>query len=331
MSVTLKDVAGEAKVSTSLVSQYLTRNPSAKLRDETKKRIDDAVEKLGYRPSAIARSLRRGKTRTLGMVVASLQNRFFGLLADLVLHESKALGYQLLISHCEYGEDEVSALNMLLQQQVDGCFQYLQLTDEAMLERLRERKFPMIMMNQQSDGFLSARRDYRSAIEKAVKFMKERGSSVIYCIDSGELWRAGMEKSCVEHGIKLYFKTLDPNKGNALERLRTICRKAPEVIFCYGWATTARLIRLIEEEFPTYEPAIITNIHFDFTEMRNPKIKGAIYVDLPLLVHHAMQSLVNRIEGRAATDVSVKAEFFPREDFPATFNTFQGGQLWDFY
>lgn len=331
MPVTLKDVAKEAKVSTSLVSQYLTRNPSAKLRDETKKRIDKAVAKLGYRPSAIARSLRQGKTKTLGMVVASLQNRFFGLLADLVLHESKALGYQLLISHCEYGDDEAESLNMLLQRQVDGCFQYLKLNDQVMLENLKKRKFPMIMMNQQLDGFLSAGRDYTKAIEKAVKFMRERGSTVIYCIDSGDKWRDDMQSSCIAHGIKLYSKSIDPNKSNAVDRLRTICRKAPEVIFCYGWATTARLIRLIEEEFPEYKPSIITNIHFDFTEMRNHRVKGAIYVDLPLLVRNAMQSLVNQIEGRAATDISVNAEFFPKEDFPETFNAFPGTPIWDFY
>ena len=54
MRTTLKDVAKEAGISFTLVSKYLSHNPDARMRQETKRRIDEAVKKLNYRPSAIA-------------------------------------------------------------------------------------------------------------------------------------------------------------------------------------------------------------------------------------------------------------------------------------
>lgn len=62
MRVTLKDVAKEAGISFTLVSKYLTHNPNARMREETKQRIDEAIKKLNYRPSSVARSLKNGTT-----------------------------------------------------------------------------------------------------------------------------------------------------------------------------------------------------------------------------------------------------------------------------
>ncbi len=322
---TLKEVAKEAGVSTSLVSQYLTQNPTVRLREETRRRIDRAVETLGYRPSAVARSLRRGSTRTLGLVLGSLQNRFFALLADLVLRESRALGYQLLIGHCESNpEDESAALRMLLERQVDGCFQYLPVADPELLERLRRQEFPMMMFREEAaPGFLSARRDYGPAIAAAAAFIGKREA---VCVEH----RSGGWHELLRTQVKCRRFVVDPGR-EGVARLRELCRQAPETLVCYGWATTARLIRLIEAEFPGYQPAIITNIHFDFPEMRNFRIKGAVAVDLPQLIREAVRALVDRVEGRPVVDVTVTAKFLRAAEFPPTFNREAGEWDADFY
>ena len=98
MQPTLKDVAKLAGVSFTLVSKYLNRNPQARMTPETRERIDRAIAELGYRPSAAARSLRRGCTRTLGLVIGNLTNAYFAHFADAALREANAAGYQLLIS-----------------------------------------------------------------------------------------------------------------------------------------------------------------------------------------------------------------------------------------
>lgn len=78
--VTIKEVAKEAGVATSTVSRVLSNNP--KISEETKAKVNEAVERLNYKPNAIARSLANNKTKILGVVLPSeaddlLTNPFF--------------------------------------------------------------------------------------------------------------------------------------------------------------------------------------------------------------------------------------------------------------
>ena len=73
MRVTLKTIAEKAGVSVSLVSMHLNHHPlSERIADETRKRIDAAVKELNYRPSITARTLRNGKSRTIGLVIGQI-------------------------------------------------------------------------------------------------------------------------------------------------------------------------------------------------------------------------------------------------------------------
>ncbi|MEX6585547.1 MULTISPECIES: LacI family DNA-binding transcriptional regulator [Paraclostridium] len=78
--VTIKEVAKEAGVATSTVSRVLSNNP--KISEETKAKVNEAIERLNYKPNAIARSLANNKTKILGVVLPSeaddlLTNPFF--------------------------------------------------------------------------------------------------------------------------------------------------------------------------------------------------------------------------------------------------------------
>ena len=70
---TLKDIAIKSGVSVALVSNYLNKRPSARMSDETRKKIDAAVAELDYHGSAIARSLRTGKSKIIGYVSEALR------------------------------------------------------------------------------------------------------------------------------------------------------------------------------------------------------------------------------------------------------------------
>ncbi len=65
MSATIKDVAREAKVSIATVSRVL--NNSAVVTDETRQKVLEAIKKTGYKPNALARSLKIQKTHTIGL------------------------------------------------------------------------------------------------------------------------------------------------------------------------------------------------------------------------------------------------------------------------
>src|SRR5471032_1459892 len=81
-SVTLKDVASRAGISVATVSHVI--NGTRKVKDETRDCVFAAIEQLGYSGHSIARSLRRGRTAMLGLVLSDIENPFFTTLASRV-------------------------------------------------------------------------------------------------------------------------------------------------------------------------------------------------------------------------------------------------------
>jgi DNA-binding LacI/PurR family transcriptional regulator len=98
---TIRDVAKAARASTATVSHVL--NGSRFVAAETKKRVEDAIRTLNYPPHGIARSLRRSRTGTIGVMVSDIANPFF---ADLVLGVEDVVhrdagGYNFILCNTE--------------------------------------------------------------------------------------------------------------------------------------------------------------------------------------------------------------------------------------
>jgi len=117
--VTIKDVAAQAGISYQTVSRVI--NNKGEVSPEVRTRVQDAIKKLGYRPNAIARSMVRGRTHTLGCISPSLTDYTFACLVEGAKLEARAHGYFLLAASAEQ-ESEVGALcdEMLHSGRVDG-------------------------------------------------------------------------------------------------------------------------------------------------------------------------------------------------------------------
>ena len=79
MTVTIYDVAREAGVSMATVSRVVNNNPNVK--PQTRKKVYEAIERLGYRPNAVARGLASKKTTTVGVVIPDISNSTFAEIA----------------------------------------------------------------------------------------------------------------------------------------------------------------------------------------------------------------------------------------------------------
>jgi DNA-binding LacI/PurR family transcriptional regulator len=129
----MKDVARLAGVSVQTVSVVV--NDKATVAPETRNRILAAIEELGYRPQAVARSLRTGTTRTIGLMVADITNPFFARMADAVEDHAHAAGYNLILYNTHSDpEREQTYLQIAAQRWVDGM---LFVTTTDMLRGLR--------------------------------------------------------------------------------------------------------------------------------------------------------------------------------------------------
>lgn len=120
MVVTRSDVAREAGVSPAVVSYVLNNGPRP-ASTQARARVLEAVDKLGYRPNAIASALRAGSTRTIGFLTPNRGNPFFGALAETVEQKLNEQGYLMLAASTHgYQPDEERLLRTFVDRRVDG-------------------------------------------------------------------------------------------------------------------------------------------------------------------------------------------------------------------
>ncbi|MGI8316763.1 catabolite control protein A [Halobacillus mangrovi] len=119
MNVTIYDVAREANVSMATVSRVVNGNPNVK--PATRKKVHDAIERLGYRPNAVARGLASKKTTTVGVIIPDISSIFFAELARGIEDIATMYNYNIILSNSDQNKDkELHLINAMLGKQVDG-------------------------------------------------------------------------------------------------------------------------------------------------------------------------------------------------------------------
>ncbi|SEW39697.1 LacI family DNA-binding transcriptional regulator [Chitinophaga arvensicola] len=156
--VSLKDIATAAGVSTALVSYVLTnKEKEARIGEEMAKKIREIARQLNYQPNHIARSLKSGRSFTIGLIVADISNPFFGNIARTIEDEAKKNNYTVIFGSSDENVDKSQDLiHVLLNRQVDGLIitptegseqQLLQLQSQHVPFVLIDRYFPEIAAN----------------------------------------------------------------------------------------------------------------------------------------------------------------------------------------
>ena len=118
-TVTIYDVAREAGVSMATVSRVVNGNKNVK--ENTRKKVLEVIERLDYRPNAVARGLASKKTTTVGVVIPNITNSYFSTLAKGIDDIAEMYKYNIVLANSDEDDDkEVSVVNNLFSKQVDG-------------------------------------------------------------------------------------------------------------------------------------------------------------------------------------------------------------------
>jgi LacI family transcriptional regulator len=118
--VTIKDVARDAGVSVSTVSNWLSGRASG-ISPATRARVEASVNRLGYRPSALARGLRGKSTRVIGLIVPSITNAAIPPIVRGAEDQASALGYSLFLTNVDRHWDRVEAQGLaMVDRGVEG-------------------------------------------------------------------------------------------------------------------------------------------------------------------------------------------------------------------
>ena len=203
MRATIKDIAKRVGVSNSLVSLYLNNRPlAARIAESTKRKIDEAVKELNYKPSATAVALKKGKSRTLGLVTADLCSDYNSFFAQTLLDECSRYGYQLLIGVTHYNpEEEQRVLANLIARQTDGIFYTLKLFPSEFLKKLGLQKYPILQLGSANPEFHSAGVGLTEGLRLCACRLEELGCRrVVIAHDS---WAQTLEPELARRGISV--------------------------------------------------------------------------------------------------------------------------------
>jgi len=150
----------------STVTRALSRT-DLPLRPETRRKVQAAVERLGYRPSVLARGLRTRRTSTLGMLVPDITNPFFPPIIRGAEEAARARGYELVLCNTDDSpEREDASLRLLRERQADGLLIATSRMADATLDTVRRERFPFVLVNRGS----------RVAADLAVEVDNERAA-----------------------------------------------------------------------------------------------------------------------------------------------------------
>lgn len=149
--VNIKQVAREAGVSTATVSRVL--NGSGYASKEARERVREAIERLNYRPSAIARSLKQDKTYTIGILVPDISNPYFMQISKGIEDVVQAEGYHLIFASTdENPAKEAHLLNLFSEQRVDVIILAASSSTEQQLQQVVKSGIHIILVDRRLPG-----------------------------------------------------------------------------------------------------------------------------------------------------------------------------------
>jgi DNA-binding LacI/PurR family transcriptional regulator len=176
MSLTIRDVAKAAGVSTATVSNVL--NKTGKVGRRTRRLVLSTVKRLGYIPDVHARHLASGDRRTLGIIVSDIENPFFPEVIKSFEIRARQLGYDAILSDTNYDPRRTRlAAERMMEHKVRGVAIMTSEISMRLIHELSRRKIAVTLLDRAPvRGYMSNLRiDYFSGVEQIVKYLYQCG------------------------------------------------------------------------------------------------------------------------------------------------------------
>ena len=176
-AVRLRDVAAAAGVNPSIASRVLNDDPTLSARAETRERVRDAAQRLGYTPNAFARGLKLQRTTTLGLGLPQRCQR--GQRRPDSGRERRAAHYGYVVLLADTGDFETNGdvhRRLLLERRVDGLVVASAAADDRLIKELNRHRVPYVLLNRRpGPGALSVSADDAAGMTLAVDHLVELG------------------------------------------------------------------------------------------------------------------------------------------------------------
>lgn len=319
MAVTIYDVAREANVSMATVSRVVNGNQNVK--PATRKKVLECIERLGYRPNAVARGLASKKTTTVGVIVPDISKSYYAELSRGIADVATMYEYNIILSNSDKrATREVELLEDHLGKQVDGLiFMSDSLSDEIQSE-MATANVPIVLAGTlgADTDLPTVNIDHEEAAYEAVKKLIDNGHERIVHV-SGPMSRdinrlckkVGYERAVKEAGLPLFeefFIETDNTYDDAYEKWSVIreLKEKPTAIFAGNDEIAVGVLNGIRDDGfsvpDDYE--VICFQHTLLSRAVRPQLT-AIIVPLYDLGAVSMRLLTKLMNGEEVDDVNV--------------------------
>ena len=212
--ITIREIAELANVSTATVSKVINGKDQY-ISEATRQKILEIVEKEGYIPNGIAKSLKVRKTKTIGIIMPDVMNLFFSELARGAEDAAEKRGYSVILCNTDNRESkEEKYLNILQEKMVDGII--MTAAEASMNKSVKRSKTPMVLVDRDIEldkpvGRITVNNEEGAFM--ATKFLIEKGCKNIGFISSEKKNKPSAERlEGYKRALKEYKLDIDEKK-----------------------------------------------------------------------------------------------------------------------
>lgn len=305
--VSIKDIAEQAGVSHSTVSRAL--QGTGRMSEETRARILELADELGYTPDALAQSLVRGSTRTVGVVVTTIADPFVAGIVAGIEEVAGQAGYTVLLGASHMNPDrEIEVVENLRQRRVDAVIVTASRVGDHYSRHLQRFGAPIVLVNNMVKGeyLYAITCEQTEGANQAINYLIRLGHKRIAYIGSpsrqlsSQMRQQGYETALNDAGIPI-DPALIVNPPGAQDviagqtALQQLWPARPTVIFAYN-DLTAIGVMMAARQMGIRIPQELSIIGFD-------DIEATEFVTPPLTTVHQPREAMGRAAMQMALDL----------------------------
>ncbi|MBN6206738.1 substrate-binding domain-containing protein [Ralstonia pickettii] len=284
---TITDVAKLANVSKSTVSQYLNERYDY-MGEDTKKRIESAINVLGYEANYLARSLKMKRTSTIGVIVGNILHSFSTQVIRSIEDTCHEENIHVIV--CNADDDPVKEkkyISMLRAKQVDGLIVFPTIANIDIYKKLEKDNYPLVFIDRLIEGTAvdSVLLDNEAAAKLAVSHLVEKGHERIGVITTSldkkvtpRIERIdGYKKALRSYGITVneeYIKAVAlDNLSKEINKMMSL-EEPPTALFSLNDLALMEVLRYAKDkdiEIPN-EISLITLDDVPFADIHSPSL-----------------------------------------------------------
>lgn len=334
-SVTLLDVAKRAGVGVGTASRVLNEDP--RVRDETKNAVRKAMEELNYKPNSVARGLKTGMSKTLGIVVSDITSSFFLKIIKGIESSESEDKYGFLMSNTDLTHEKVRyAFRLMEEKMVQGIFILGEKITDSLMKQLELMDIPVVLVSMSipmtgrglPDKFASVSINNERAAFSAVNYLCQLGHKKIAMLTTdledqnvGKARYEGYKKALGVNGISLDGSLV--LSGNLSMESGYECMKelldngtVPDAVFAASDYAALGALRLLQER-SIKVPEEISVVGFDGVKQGRYSYPALTTINQPRyqMGKMAMKLMEDMIQGKEILnrEVILQYEFDERE------------------